>query len=750
MRMRTGIAAMLLLWTGAAPAELMEFANRAACAQDSRRPALGAYVMIDAYTAGKWLDSYRQAAGVGAGSDGDALIEEGLDRFRQEFTRRMMGVAEALLSGGTLSLSGTPGRSGLISCRRILRFSSLDTEGGGGVPDRAGLGRIAEDQSRRSGIERDCFEAVPAGSSRRYLLRLEVEPSRVRDWDAVGFDFWHSLRARLFQDWAQEGPFRDLALDQMVVFLPRGCRSLERPDCTRDQIALQELRGLLHASGNAAALKKLYRSPESALLADPSGPKQAPRWFPEEGDAEAWLKEIQTHLARTRGIMKLRLLSAVSTLGRIGAALGAGGVHPGLVALRNLPGTRQKLRILCSEGIFALDPAFGKFRNRFHRLRDRPALHEWASSLGELSLPESLDSSLRIGEEVLRFCEESRVQGYWKDAPLPENSAYADWYRISALQEDLPGLGPQSMGSLFNQGGFVSRATLWQERITPEGELEAEVVCADVSDCSRAILRAFVDLLVVLDWADSLIRVREVALAPGWMNPWSAATACGAYDPGASMRRAWGTLVGELVSSVLSGVTPVPVWVSVHRNVGRIIGWTESEGGHLSPVRSGRRLEYALGLDFGPLTGIPCAAVVGARAPELGLPAVYRLTGVRAQACSRSENHRVVLGAGTDAEEVAPPSPARRATCLVCVISPVAGPAAPGLLNPAPGWTPPPLRLMLGLLASALHFSRNMRDPDDVPRRAFVDPARVQEAHARHRTLPDRCVKRLLRGKGCR
>ncbi len=741
-----------------AEAQVLEFQNRAACAADSRLPSEAAYVLVDSFLAGKWLDSYRQAAGI---PEDDPLIEDGLQSFRIGLTRRIWLIAEGLLAGAIPVLSpgekpdalpeisgpsGEGGDSPLLSCRRILRFSSLHSEGALGAPDRTWLRSIADDLARISADERGCFEPMPAGTSRRFLLRLEVRTGGSRWWRRNGFSFWHSLRTHLIRDWAfSGGRFRDLALDQMLVFLPKGCRSIDPPACSRDAISLQEMRGLLNAGEEPDEMRRMLSAPEDSLLV--KTPPQAPagRVFPEEGEVVRWLEDIQTRWTRTRGRMKLRLLTAVSSLELVGRAFERESLFAGLVSLRgqqggseeDLKASRKKLRVLCSEAWFSIHPEIGRFRHRLNALLDRSELLEWSQVLGEERLRERIREALGFGDEVLRFCADSRAAGYWRpDDSLP-NGIFAGWYRVSALNEN-PDSG---MGTIYNQQILPRDALIRQERIETDGSLRSGVLCSDHADCARWMLRGLVELLLVCDWAGSLLRIRDSAPAPDLSNPWAIATACGIYDPQGAWKRAWTRLISDLASNALLGLTPVPAWISARRAESGVTGWMETPEGEYRAVRGRNRLELALGIDLGPIAGIPCLAWAGEQTPGAGLPPVYRLSGLRAQACSQSERHRVVFRSG----ELRSGDPLQRSACLVCVLSPI---SAAGLVSHS---VPIPLlRLAAGVLVSAFQFTRNIQDPDDIPRRYRVDAKLVQEAFARDPSPDDRCVRRLLRGRACR
>jgi hypothetical protein len=756
--MRFFLLVFWIFFTSEIEAQSLIFENRAACAQDSRLPAEAAYVMVDAYTAGKWLDSYRQATSVEGGPE--VSIERGLERFRTEFTYLLLALSEALVSGslpllrsgeapspiawrgGAGSVTNRSPTTGVhLSCRRILRFSSLQSEGALGIPDRKWLRRIAEDYQKKSENEEDCLNSGSAGDSRRYLLRLEILPQARQDWIRTGFDFWHSLRAYLFAAWPESSSFPHLALDQMLTFLPVGCRSIERPECGREQVSLQQVRSLLFSSSPGADDRFFLVHPQDSLL-QTAHTERAERIFPDEGEVDSWLRRMESRLLGVRGEMKRRLLGALASLDLAKAFLSKDQMTRHLNELRVVSGAREKLHAMCSEVLYALHPDWGRFQSRLQALRNRD-LTEWSQWLGEDSILERIEVGMNLGTEVLRFCEESRVAGLWRQGSVLQSDQFADWYRASALDQALEERRGGDLGVLFNREITSAAPLIQQERIGGDGFLRTEILCRDGSDCVRWWMSGLLDLLRVLDWSEALIRARQTALSPHWMNPWTASTACGSYDPEAALRRARTLLMGDLLSSMISGLTPVPVWASFHRPSAPIEGWRELEDGRWVPLRAARVPEGSMGLDLGPLSGIPCAVLAGQNAPDLTLPPVYQLAGIRAQVCSRTERHRVVFRSGEGRVE----GPTARSTCLVCVLSPMsaAGPALRALSLPAPL-----LRLAAGVVAGAWRYVRHTRDPHDVPKRYRVDPSKVHDAFERYPEPSERCLRRLLKGKGCR
>ncbi len=772
------------------------FENRAACALDSKLPADSALLMVDAYNAGKLVDSWLKSVDPTVTSD--MTPEKGLRYFRLSVTEMFMTLASEILSGRLplissdhslvkqcqgqspcpemerhldqvfetwSKVSGTsnaPTRGGSMSCLYIKKFSDFQATWNQDRPDQSLLQKLAQDSLNSKDLIAECFDDSENLPSRRFALQLDINWQDARWWSQHGFDFWFSLKLYFSYSWrnpsyvlGESHPllalFRSLAVEQMMSLVSNTCRSIEKPVCTESQTALEVYR-LIARSGAPADLDHPFsRGADQALLSQPVPMHHEDvAVLPENQDAGVWLKTYQEQILKNRGFLKQKLLSAISLLELMKASLPIEEFQKALLTLKSQiqdhPILYKKMQVLCSEDSLAFHPVFGVMEEKLKGVVSDKSFEMLFDSISNQQLSELLFYGVSAGKMMEPLCEQIKIEQLWAPGKEPEAASLSAWYR------DLMGSGDSDsndffgLGNLFNQDGMGLPAILSQERSTESGA-EKSIVCSDASDCGRLILKTLVDLYSISTWTSSLTPMKEWIQSPSLANPWATEQACKLYDPWYATHRAFVAMVGDIFTTTITGVAPIPAYLAIDLKPSTVTGFqSEPVAGDvlLHPNLQRGGVGYSLGIDLGPWTGIPCAAIVSPNAIGANTNGFYTLGGVRAEACMAQNSHRLIVTGASDS--TLNPN-AQRSSCLMCYLNPYSAARSVSMLGATPF---PLLRVAAGVVFSGVSLVKKLSDPVDVPRRFTVDPAKVAATYQKYSFIPKHCVRRLIHGHSCR
>lgn len=255
--------ALLLLaqsgWSASLPR--LEFANRAACAQDSRKPSRGALVIVDGYNAGKLAHSIAKTR-EGAGGNAQSESEEGMRRFRVTLGNLLKWASEEVMRGRfpllpenvlgagvpaqlrqiverscpvggycaeldpTISairarkipagLSALPAQAvgqataqaqDQVGCFVLRDVSRLQSQLFADRPDQKLLQGIALDASREALLREPCGSVKSDLPFRNFMIELDLGGGSVPDaqaealWNVRGFDVWNTIRILVSWGW---------------------------------------------------------------------------------------------------------------------------------------------------------------------------------------------------------------------------------------------------------------------------------------------------------------------------------------------------------------------------------------------------------------------------------------------------------------------------------------------------------------------------------------------------------------------
>jgi len=358
------------------------------------------------------------------------------------------------------------------SCLYVKRFSELQSNWNHDRPDQALLQKIALANNSKKDLFTDCFDDSDSISSRRFILQFDISEASKRTWKRNGFDFWYSLK--LYFSYAWRHPdiilesvhplnlvFKDLAIEQMIQLISTGCNSIERPECTQSQVSMDVFRSLGKLDSSTELDKPLPDRPEQVLIRDGMDVHRSDSGIlPENEDSELWIKGYQERLIQRRGLLKQKLLLAISQFELLSNSITPTSISNELNVLKSKMNTNdeiyQKLQVLCSEIDMAARPEVNLLEKRFETTLEISKFKRLVEGSTDQQLDGMIHFYKSIAAATFPFCEQIRIEKIWKNSTSVQKSAYSSWFRDLSGTWDDPTPDFLGMGSLYNKNNSLT------------------------------------------------------------------------------------------------------------------------------------------------------------------------------------------------------------------------------------------------------------------------------------------------------
>lgn len=651
-----------------------------------------------------------------------------------------------------------------LKCHYLKKFSPLQAHLYGTKPDKAALESIALAALDSGKFLAECNDFESQKNLQVAAYQLEITNLREKKWKVKGFDYWNSLK--LYFSWAfRNAPemqqlaapfasvFKGVAVEDAVILVPNGCKSITAPKCDGDYLAQQAMREFAKEDFrenalNLDILSSVPEGPQDDLLTDPFTSVNV-----DELDlggfrnAEAWLANFRENFAGTRALMKKKLIHAVSTLNVAKAKLdprkvtdlldkrfsvlvnSVGESNPDLDKLKN------ELYYLCAEYNFADHDEFSFLKGKLEILRNTTLIDGLAGDISEEKTKALFDYYTQISDKVMSGCAELNQKQIWNDAFTLDKTGFSPWYVSKVYESKFKSTYKEkNIEYLKSNKPLIA----WKSYID-SASIE-DVICTNASDCSRKILKSVIDLYSVTQYASTFWNMEQEISSPALFNPYAERTACKVYDPWFKTKSVLFNLFTDMSQAALSVATPGMIYGRLDLKPGQVTSFNQL-------VKDGRisydtqyersRVTTALVADFGPLLGVPCAVSVSGS--TFNPYDSYRFAGISVGACNSNEDNNLNVRTASDMD---PNANRTHSECIACKLNFETVTNSLVHLSSEVGPT-------FFLFRAVFRLYKGLKDPHNIPRSWEANPNYVSETYRRFGEVPKRCVRSLRKGKRC-
>jgi hypothetical protein len=783
----------------------LKFTNRAQCALDSELPTDSAFMVIDGYNAGKLSYNLAKSVGLDTEATSTKGMKEfrvSVTSMATEIMNKVLAGSLPLLPlnlknsklykyNGLVTLcskktycpelntylaklwensegAGVPWekidsftgahfsnlkKAQRVSCMYVKKFSPLQEHLHTTVINQVALTEMAQAFLDKDKYITSCDNMDDSLDSRNSIIQFDLKFDKNEDFKKLGFDFWNSVKIYLSFAWrytdiaSKVSPelgqlFKSIALEESLMMMPNGCKSIEMPSCDAETLSMNSLRELAKPDGfKAEPGKNIPEGPESSVIKN--GPRSVNNDFlGTRGykDASEWVSNFRKNFIQIRGSLKNRAQSSIQFMNVLSASMTgtelADYVRPLAFSKSYTNPHRDELYYLCTEARLAGDKRIDFMKSGIDKIKDMAVMQKVFEG-SKKSLYEVTNYFDTATSAVLTMCDILEKQKIWSQGSYQVNrSGFSPWARellnIPSAAGAVPEVQPISFGAPL---------LVWDSTRTNE---EGNVICQSGLDCVRKLTKSMVDLYAVAKYAEAYLPVTSTVTTPDVFNPYAELKACKIYDPWFYTRRANKRLLSDLVNTALFGWNFVPIYVDIDFKPPHVTSLNQLIKNGIvkfDPKVEPEKMEASLLADLGPLVGAPCAISI---APNSGkIFNFYAFNGISLNYCNEKS-------AGTSVGEsngsVNNPTPKSHAYCGGCSINFIG--VASGVAMTS-SMTFNPIKLGIYLFRSVYRFMDAKSDNVNIPLAREVDLNKVAKVYKEYGGIPKKCMDSLALGDGC-
>ncbi|UYL07322.1 hypothetical protein B9G69_009715 [Bdellovibrio sp. SKB1291214] len=644
-----------------------------------------------------------------------------------------------------------------VGCFYVKKFSGLQGNLHTTELDVASLQDMAQSYLNHDKNITACEDRDVSLDSRNSMIQLNLKLDGVGDFNAYGFDFWNSVKIYLSFAWrysnipSQVSPhmgelFKSVALEESIMLVPNGCKSIEKPACDSETLSLNSLR----------ELAKPGQNPADSFKENPDGPEKGTvnngarsvnddflgtRGYQEASD---WVENFRKNYVENRGSMKNRLQSSIQFLNVLSGAMTAEElnefVKPMAFAGHYSNTHRDELYYMCTEARLAGDRRLDFMRSGIDRIKQLSVMQK-AFEGSPKSLDQMEEYFDRSAAGLVSFCDTLEKQKIWNvDGYVVNREGFNRWAKEIL---NIP-RNKEATGVEFQPMTFGAPLLVWDKSkpTTP-----SNIICLTGMDCARKLTKAMVDLYAVSKYADAFLPVSSTVSSPDIFNPYADLKACKIYDPWFQTRRANKRLFADLTSTVLFGWNALPMYIDVDFTAPKVTSLNEMiENGTVKfdPAIQKSKMQYAMLADFGPLVGAPCAVSIAPNSAKAFN--FYAFNGITLNYCKARSDGTAIGGNNGSVENKTPDA---RSYCGGCSLNFV-GVTSGAAMMTANALPINPIKLGIYFFRSIQRFVQAKKDKVNIPISADVNLQKVAETYQKHGgSIPEHCVEQLGAGVGC-
>ncbi|MFN8792629.1 MAG: hypothetical protein ACK5Y2_14340 [Bdellovibrionales bacterium] len=635
-------------------------------------------------------------------------------------------------------------------CLLLKKFSPLQGHLHGSEVTTSGLENLAKVVINPQESITSCQDLSAEIDSRNVALQIDIH-SDVATWEKVGYSFWNSLKIYFSWAWRHSDDlktlspqfsqlFRSLDIEESLLLIPNGCRTIQPPHCDSGTLALNALRELAKIKDQPSEFDNLVsKGPENELLI--KGARSTNNdflgtlSFPTASD---WVSQFRKNFTEQRWLMRNKVvnnLNHVSLLAKSYTPEQLAESIKSFVSMKSVSSSmRDEVAYLCLEWQLSSDDRLDFLSSKIDRISDLESMIRLDSPAG-LTVRDQITYYKNLGQAVGPLCVELEKNKFFNQAGYETNwIGLENWAKeMTSKSIKFPeGLGFQA--SVPSAGPFL---TVGSDRV---------VLCQNPIECARRVFKGAVDLLTASQYAEAFLPVRDQVKSPDLFNPYSELKACKVYDPWYVTQRTQKVFLADLVNTALFGWNPLPIYIDHNWSAPRVTSFNQLlKDGKIKfdPNIEKSRIQTALLADLGPWLGTPCAVQVS---PSTSHPFnFYAFAGISFNTCQVRRSREIEAKKPTDFKSNEPQDSSFCAGCSLNFVGVASGAAAtvqPTSFNP--------LKFGVYLFRAVYRFAKGMSDKVNVPQSFVIDVNHVAETYLRYgRSIPESCVEALKMGLSC-
>jgi hypothetical protein len=648
-----------------------------------------------------------------------------------------------------------------MSCHYLKKFSPLQAQLFGTKPTKEMFTKLAEATAKADQMLGECEDFSEQKNLKVAGYQFEIKNIKdtmfTRKWREQGFGYWNSLR--LYFSWAWRNaaivdqmayPYanvlRGINLEESVIFTPTGCKSITPPKCDGDYLALNTIREMAKEDFTKKklsldVLSELPKGPHNDMMEDTfTNVNTDILDLGSSASAEAWLQDFANNLSGARGLVKNKLIKAVSFMNILTAKVDIQSlinkIDTQFNSIDNLSDSeKQELYYMCAEFNFTTHKQFSTIRGQLEILEKTTLVDGVAKHIAQKTTQEYYKYFTQLGDSVLKYCYGLKQKEIWDGGFNLDKTGFSPWYVERVYENKVESKSNDNYKTSMGDNTPYLSYGQYQESLNYD-----DVLCATPAHCARKVAGSIIDLFATAQYAATYFNLDQKVSTPDMFNPYAERLACKVYDPWYRTKSMFVNLFSDLASAALSTTTAGFIYADLNLKPGQVTSFRQLvKDGKISydTDYDGHKVESSLISDFGPLLGVPCAVSISQAATNPY--GHYRFAGITAQACNEHENNTVNVNSGSD---IGTNQERTGSECISCALNFERVGGAATKFSPVVGTS-------FFLVRALVNLYRGFKDPFNIPRNWKANPDHVLDTYRRFGSIPKECVAKLRKGERC-
>lgn len=651
-----------------------------------------------------------------------------------------------------------------LKCSYLRKFSPLEAQLFGTKPTQEMLNQLGNAVNHVDDYVADCRDFTKQESVKVASFEIGIKNIDSKEWNKQGFDYWNSLK--IYFSWAYRNapemkqfayPFQTLfsavAIEDSVIIVPSGCKSITPPKCETDYLNQNAIRAF---SSNdykkeAANLDFMTSIPEGAqlqMLKDPfTEVNKDILGFGNFETSDAWAENFRENFSGTRSLIRKNLLQSVSALDMISKRISSDRMHSKIKdyfaplfsskSIANELELKNQLFYLCAEFTFAGNGEIGFIKSKLDLLKKVTLLDGVISTVVDKSSSDYFNYFDAISTDVNQLCSSFDQSKLFGSEFQVDKTGFSPWYiekvyenQVTSRQDELNQQSLEKAGPLLSYSSYTQTKKI------------SDVICANAPDCARKTLKSILNIYAATQYADTFWNLDNKVKSPDLFNPYAERTACRIYDPWFKTKSTLFSAFTDVLQGALATVTPGAIFGTFDLQPGRTVSFNQlvSEGKIKYDTKySKTKIQSSLTMDFGNLLGVPCGISIS-RSDKVNPYDIIRFNGISTRACTDNEQNVLTVNSGS---EIGVNQSKKLSGCAVCALN--FEEVSSSVTKFIPGG-----QSAFFLVRALVRLYRGFKDPLNIPRSWSVEPEIVKMSYNAFKgNIPERCVRELSNGRAC-
>lgn len=481
------------------------------------------------------------------------------------------------------------------------------------------------------------------------IYNIDLKIKDQKNWKTYGFDFWQSYKIYLSWAWKNHSidslkasSFEKLSLlipiEEQLMILSNGCKSVERPECNSDYISSTELRTLfstkrkqLELSSSSLEMKDFIFENNDSL--DSSIKENIAK---KSGD-QTWIKDFQKARLGFASQFSDYLFKANKLFG-MANQIKTAKLESDLKQAVQLPENLEEAHYLCSEHRLLMhEQPLSIFKFDLEHLKTNGHLLNQYLSFG-MKVNEIYEQYVQFSKHVTQACNQldekqiNEMDSKWNN--------YKSWYKNFLNRYQVIKAAMEVESQEASKDEFIDQR--------PKNYIQGQ--CVNVIDCYRNFIESVVQINKVLLHSKSFLG--NELISPPLFNERAEKVACQFYDPFEAAKLNKKKLWTDIGSSFLFGWTALPIYLNLNYTPSKIVSFNKLiQDGHIQfdPEFDKGQVSKTLSLSLGSFIDIPCSINISEVGEDLGsgMDSQYIYKGLSLGACQGSKHESITSPTGS-------------------------------------------------------------------------------------------------------